>query len=365
MSNKVILVLVLNILLLQLDAFVYFHKHRSANQQSMPPSVPIDQTLPPTPRSFSISVKMPSYLPYDKVVEQLRTWNKEAPGITEIGTYGKTSRGQDLYYLRVGESRAEKKVMITACIHGNEPLATGTVMAYVGALLSGYGVDPQITQILQSRQVYFVPVVSPDSYPSSRFVDGVDPNRNFPTVRDPDKQSVAPLAALQRFFLQHRFSAAISGHTHGRVYMIPWGDSTQNCPDYEVYRRIVENMLSVTGTSNDNFRRPYGELLREPSGRIAVQPAYTMIRGCEMYRSPIFGTEMDWYYRHGAFAMVIEYGTHQHTPSMQDIQYEFGLTWKAIQVFLKEAPDANLQLHEPQSIFSNHQNGTYGGNSAL
>ena len=79
---------------------------------------------------------------------------------------------------------------------------------------------------------------------------------------------------------------------------------------------------------------------------------YRMIKASSMYNHPIFGTELDWYYRNGAFSMtpngkrihrgafaiVMEFGTHQRIPSMEDIKTEFDRTFEAVLHFIKEAP---------------------------
>ena len=273
------------------------------------------ESPPPNP---SISNPRPAYQNYIAVVQQLEQWNQEAPRLTEIGKYGKSSRGQDLWYIRVkGDNDIEKpKVMITACIHGNEPLSASTVMNYIGSMLERYGEDDEITEIINSRDIYFIPVVSPDSYPNSRHVDGVDPNRNFPTQRDPNKRSVAPVQALRDFFLKVKPDAIISGHTFGRVYLTPWGDNTQRCPNDSDYQRIIGEMSDLS--------------------------RYRYIRACEMYNRPIYGTEVDWYYRNGAFSIVMEFGTHQRVPSRSDIDHEYDRTFKAVLHFMKEAPLVNV-----------------------
>ena len=53
---------------------------------------------------------------------------------------------------------------------------------------------------------------------------------------------------------------------------------------------------------------------------------------------PIFGTEVDWYYRNGSIPIVIEFGTHQRIPTDKDIQIEFDKTYEAMLHFIKEAP---------------------------
>lgn len=287
-----------------------------------PPFIPLPTppkpTLPPEPRKAQISVKIPGYLPYSQLVTQMNVWKKEAPDFVDVGTYGQSSQGIDIYYIRVTNKlsvQPKKRVLITACIHGNEPLANSVVVGYIGTLLASYD-NPQVKKILDTRDLYFVPVFSPDSFPHSRHVDGVDPNRNFPGPRNPDRRSVPPVAAVQKFFLQHHFSAVISGHTSGRVLLTPYGDKYDLCPNENDYKRIT--------------------------GQMAFMSGYQVERACQMYSSPIYGTEVDWYYRQGAFAIVMEFGTNQRIPSMKDTQIEFDRTYRAFLYFLEEAPNVNV-----------------------
>jgi predicted deacylase len=288
-------------------------------------SLPLSQPPPitrPLVQSFTISNPKPSYQDYDKIVQQLKTWNRESASFTEVGTYGKSTAGKDLYYFKMGNQGSPYKVLITGCIHGNEPLSTSTVMNYIGTLLASYGREPAVTELLNSREVYFIPVISPDSYPHSRHVDGVDPNRDFPGLKNKSHVSVKPIQAVQSFFSQHQFRAVISGHTFGRIYLIPYGDQMVNCPNYSDYQRIVGKMRELSG--------------------------YDIGRACDNYGRPIYGSEVDWYYKHGAyddngrkrgaFAIVMEFGTHQVKPSDADIKVEFDKTYQGVLHFIKEAP---------------------------
>ncbi len=297
--------------------FVFMMPSHPRQVTPAPQPPPFVQPVPPvpvTPAKPKITTRIPAYKPYEGIIAQINEWKAQAQGLTEVGIYGKTSRGKDLYYLRVTnllDTKPKPKVMITACIHGNEPLATSTVMGYIGTMLATYGEDPEVTELINTRDIYFVPVVSPDSYPNSRYVDGVDPNRNFPY---PGKniQSVPPIKALQDFFLKIKPNAVISGHTFGRVYLVPYGDTVQLCPNNADFDRIV--------------------------GQMQTMSKYRKQRCCEMYGRPIFGAEVDWYYRNGAFAIVTEFGTHQRIPSITDTQEEFTRTYKGTLYFIKEAP---------------------------
>ena len=320
MSNKILLLLA-NLLVFNLGICCLIAKHNKIEQPQPIAQQPID-VIPVTPIeepptiNYEITDPVPAYKNYNETWSQLQEWDKQCPDLVEVGTYGKSKRGKDLHWIKIeNEYLTDSKrpvVLITACIHGNEPLSASTVMGYIGTILDKYGDDDKITELIDSRVIYFVPVVSPDSYPHSRHVDGVDPNRDFPGPRSPNRQSVPPVAGIQNLFKQIRPNAVISGHTFGRVYLHPYGDKTQRCPNHEDFQRIVGEM---------------GRLSR-----------YRVQRACEMYNRPIYGTEVDWYYRNGAFAIVMEFGSHQRVPSQGDIDAEFIRTFDAVLYFIKEAP---------------------------
>jgi hypothetical protein len=287
---------------------------------------PIELPSKRYPAKPNLGNNFPGYQDYSTIQKQIEEWKMQAPGLVETGRYGSTTRGIPLSYIRITnllDPEPKKKVLITACIHGNEPLACSTTMGFIGTMLSNYTTDPEVTELINTRDIYFVPVVSPDSYPHSRYVDGVDPNRNFPG-KDNSRKSVKPLDDLQKWFNQIGFNAAISGHTFGRVYLIPYGDTVQLCPNNDDYNRIIGKMQNLS-----HYRKQ---------------------RACEMYGRPIYGSEVDWYYRNGAFAIVCEYGTHQNIPGMADTKEEFNRTYKATLLFIKEAPLATIKFGNSNSF---------------
>jgi len=280
---------------------------------------------------------------YEQTVLQLKQWNLEAPEMTEVGVYGKTSKGRDCYYLRVFNKRhsqlAEKpRVLITACIHGNEPLSSSTTMWYIGNLLSRYGKDDGISQVIDSRDIYFVPVVSPDSYPVSRIVDGVDPNRDFYSLNRSHKPS-ACVKAIQDLFMKIKPNAVMSGHTWGRVYLTPYGDKMQNCPDHDAIMSVMNKMSGLSGYRCMRVCDMYN-----PNGTINNPPIRVTDLESDYVISPIYGTEVDWYYNNGAFAIVCEYGTHQKIPKDEETKFEFDKTFQAFLLFLKEAPLVHIKI---------------------
>jgi hypothetical protein len=249
--------------------------------------------------------------------------------LTEVESYGQSGQKKDLYYIRLTNKNITEykpKVLVTAAIHGNEPWSSGVIMAYIGTMLTKYGDDKLLTELLDTREIYFVPVVSPDSYPHTRYVDGVDPNRNFPTPQKPELNSTKSVAALISLFWKIKPEATISGHTFGREFLIPYGDTYGPNNHQTDYDRIV--------------------------GEMAKLSKYKMLHASQLYSKPIVGSEVDYFYRAGSMAVVIEFGTHQRTPSLAEIKSEFERTQGAISLFIKEAASLKIKAAEDEIDFS-------------
>jgi hypothetical protein len=153
-------------------------------------------------------------------------------------------------------------------------------------------------------------------YPNSRRVKGVDPNRDYPTKRNPNKKSIPIIQAVRNFTEEIKPDIAISGHTFGRLWLYPWGDTESDCNNKEDYLRILRKMQEVSG--------------------------YKPLKLSKVYGHPIYGTELDWYYRQNVFAIVAEYGEHQRPPNFEEIRVEFEKTYMAILYFI----EMGINLHE-------------------
>ena len=103
--------------------------------QSLNPEIKteeIKEKIEIKPSLPNISTVIPTYLDYTEIITQIQKWHQEAPNLTEFGYYGKTKHNTNIGYIRICNNKNTKKdlpkVLITACIHGNEPLATGCIM---------------------------------------------------------------------------------------------------------------------------------------------------------------------------------------------------------------------------------------------
>ena len=281
------------------------------------------------PEPATVSVKIPPFLTYAQTVSQLKQWQTEASDLLEIDTYGQTKSGKDLYYIRINNRFDKTKkpvVLITAAIHGNEPWSSSITMAYIGNIIDQYAKNKKITEMVNSRDLYFIPIISPESYPFSRTVGNIDPNRDFPTQKNNEHQSIPEIMALREFFFKINPAAVVSGHTYGRIFMTPYGDTHKKSPHEADYNRIV--------------------------GRMAEMANYKKIHCAELYSKPIDGSEVDWFYRNGAIAICAEYGTHQNKPTFDEIKSEYLRVKDALDHFINEAPNVSVKVADEGVDFS-------------
>lgn len=251
---------------------------------------------------------------YKEIIQTVCDWGGKNPSLVDVGYYGKTELNNDQFYFKISNEKnpSKKIVLLTACIHGNEPWSTSTIMAFSGKIISQYGKNEKVTKLINERTIYIIPVVSPDTYPVQRNINGVDPNRNFPTYLDPEKDSITSIKNLRDFFLEIKPNAVLSGHTYGRIFLIPWGDNNGKNPNHKEYERIAYRMCEL---SNYEFKRV-----------------------AELYGHPILGTETDWYHRAGSFAMVMEIGNHHGKATKKETMKEIERTFESITYFIEEAP---------------------------
>ncbi|MCP4246172.1 MAG: zinc carboxypeptidase, partial [bacterium] len=115
---------------------------------------------------------------------------------------GTTLMGNPIYAIRISDNpqtdESEPAVLITGLHHAREPMSTHIVIYTMQQLTQNYGVDPDITTLVDEREIWFIPIINPDGYEYNEAIApggggmwrknrkdngdgsfGVDPNRNY------------------------------------------------------------------------------------------------------------------------------------------------------------------------------------------
>jgi len=111
-----------------------------------------------------------TYRPPAQVASALNTLAGRSPSLAKVLPIGKSSAGADINILRIAAAGKEKTgvderpaIFVAANLEGLHHLGTEASLALAEKLLAGYGTDPAVTALLDSKTVYIAPLLNPDA----------------------------------------------------------------------------------------------------------------------------------------------------------------------------------------------------------
>ncbi len=238
-------------------------------------------------KGFSLG-SMGGYLTTDEIYNKLDEMRTDYPNlITEKYSIGNTYEGRPQYVVKISDNpdvdEEEPEVFINSLIHCREPAAMMTVMYYMYYLLENYGTDPEVTYLVDNREIYFMPLYNVDGYEYNIQNDpsgggmwrknrrnnsdgsyGVDLNRNFGyqwgydnsgSSGSPSSETYRGTAAFSepsnanfRDFVESRnIVTCLNYHTYSNYYLYAWGYEDLATPDSMVFRTYAGKMSEYNG----------------------------------------------------------------------------------------------------------------------
>ena len=260
---------------------------------------------------------MAGYHDFDSVQEHLKRIVAENPGIAKLEQYGKSEEGHPLYVLKISDNvdqdEAEPELLITAATHGDELITVEVLFGILDTLLAKYKKEERFTKMVDERELFFIPVVSPDGYTKkSRYANGVDPNREYPWPENPTRNVNAAIQAEIDWFHKHDIKGNIDYHAAGGIVMHPWSYTEEKVPsgDEKVFADVCRSMAETNG-----YRH----------GQIS-HVLYFAKGGSVDY----------WYWKNKTIAIAVEIGRSKAPPSHQIAGYveqNLESTWRFIEYF--------------------------------
>lgn len=221
--------------------------------------------------------KNDKYYTYGSCTSQLQKWAEEYSSICRLESIGKSHEGRDIWAIKISDNpqvdEAEPAALIMGLHHAREWPSVEVPMATIKKLLEEYSLDPEVKKLVDSREVWFVPIVNPDglvySQEKSRYWRknrrvngngsfGVDPNRNYgyqwgnvgassspssDTYHGTGPFSEPETSAIRDFVKREKFQASISFHTYSELILYPfsYGYNIPN-PDQKVFVKMAGDM---------------------------------------------------------------------------------------------------------------------------
>ena len=278
-------------------------------------------------REFGLG-SMGGYYTLDEAVQRLDDIHEEYPNfVSEKISLGQSFQGRDVYAIKVTADvdldEGKPQVLYTGMHHAREPMSFMNLYYFIYWLLENYNIDANATQILNTREMWFIPIVNPDGYEYNRSIapngggmqrknmrntcngsaDGIDPNRNYSYMWGLDDQGSSPdpcnetyrgtgafsepeTQIVRDFVEQHNFKIAMNFHSYSNLLIYPFGYTYNNPMDQDDLNTFIEYAQDMTQYNN-----------------------YAWGTGTELLY-PVNGEACDWMYGvHGIFAYTPEVGS--------------------------------------------------------
>jgi hypothetical protein len=233
---------------------------------------------------------MGGFYTFSEIAAELDTMKMLYPNlITEKVAIGYSIENRPIWMVKISDNpdlnENEPQVLYTALHHAREPQGMMTVIYYMYYLLEKYGIDPEVTYLVNNRELYFIPVVNPDGYEYNRTTNpsgggmwrknrrnngsgsyGVDLNRNYgpyaywdapnggsstspssETYRGTAPFSEPETQVIRNFLYTKGIRACLNYHTYSNLLIYPYGALSRETPDSLIFREFARDMTAYNG----------------------------------------------------------------------------------------------------------------------
>ncbi|XP_041796118.1 carboxypeptidase D isoform X2 [Chelmon rostratus] len=188
------------------------------------------------------------YYNYVGLTSRLQFLAQKYPHIANLSSIGQSVKGRELWVMRITkdpnvDAPGKPKFKYVGNMHGDETVSRQVLVYLVEYLLTKYGEEPRISELVNNTDIYIMPSMNPDGFEKSREGDcrgtsggrnnakNMDLNRSFPDQFDgtsvsPDK--IPEVMAVIRWIQEKKF--VLSGNLHGGtvVASYPFDDSASH-----------------------------------------------------------------------------------------------------------------------------------------
>ncbi|MGH3936953.1 MAG: M14 family metallopeptidase [Pseudonocardiaceae bacterium] len=247
------------------------------------------------PGEFPVGYR--GYHTYGTLTTELDSIAAARPDQVAVSSYGWSNEGRSLPLVKISNSvhtdQNEPEVLFSCAQHAREHLTVEMCLHIVRRLAEGYGTDPAITRLVNSREIWVMPMANPDGaeydISSGLFAlwrknrqptpenseTGTDLNRNWGTQwgccggssTNPSSDTyrgTTPFSTLETAQLRdwvnsrviggaQQITAHIDFHRFSELVLWPYGFTTDdtgpglNASDAAIFRRLGEAMADTNG----------------------------------------------------------------------------------------------------------------------
>jgi len=223
----------------------------------------LSYTVLPHPNSLidvamtnGISKIWTAYPTYDAYIAAMYQFAIDYPDICSVQNIGNSIEGREILFVKISDNvsleEAEPEFMYSGQMHGDELVSYIVLLDLIEYLLSNYGTDSYIQNLVNNIEIWINPLSNPDgTYAGGNSTvsgatrynsNSVDLNRNFPDAEDGDHPDGNAWQTenihMMNFADSHNFIHAANIHSGAEVVNYPWDTWSTLHADDDWYQYI-------------------------------------------------------------------------------------------------------------------------------
>ncbi|RQV99350.1 hypothetical protein EH220_01865 [bacterium] len=199
-------------------------------------------------------------------------WQASYPTMFSYESIGLSVENRNLWMAKLSDNvtsdEPEIEVKYISTMHGDEVVGLENCLRFIDTLLTGYGTDPELTELMDDFEIFIMPLMNPDGreVPQRYNADGADLNRTFP---DRIVDSVnTPVGHPQEVGLVMNWSATrncvLSANFHGGevIANYPWDNNYSGLsihsptPEHDLFYHLAYTYASYNSSMLSNHSSP-------------------------------------------------------------------------------------------------------------
>ncbi len=255
-----------------------------------------------------------AYPTYSEYTAKMQYYAATYPTLCSLQSIGTTQNGRDLWVLKISDNvstkEAEPEFFYSSTMHGDELAGFPLMIRLIDYLLTNYGTDSEVTNLVNTTEIYINPNANPDgSYrnignntitnPTRANASGQDLNRNYPDniqgIHYSGTSYENETTAFMKFEESRNFVLAANFHGGTSLINYPYDNTLTQHADHDYYEYISVEYATNAQNDSDLLGNTTYMTIDEDAG---TYPSPGVTNGAAWY--VVYGGRQDYtnYYRH-------------------------------------------------------------------
>ncbi len=288
--------------------------------------------------------RYPTYAVY---LEMMHNYATNYPTLCKMDTIGYSVNNRPIITMvisdNIGTNEDEPEFWWSSTMHGDETTGWYFMIRLVDYLLTNYGTDAQVTNLVNNMEIYISPLTNPDGTFSGSTngtsianatrtnANGTDLNRSFPDINGYAGTSDPEVTMVKNYAAAHHFVMAANGHGGTECINYPWDEqnwtsSTHPHPDDNWWQYVCFQYADTCHAINSRYFKGPGSSYNNTTG---------VTEGCDWYYTE--GGRQDYMnYFHHCRELTLEW-SNEKTLGTENLNTYWGYNRKAILNFTEQA----------------------------